>query len=394
MSSAALASNCKSLAPVRKPQRHSAMITIEAIKFNHDSTRTICDALNVRRNASEFVPGPEWQRLRSTRPEDSCAAYALEPIDERRITIKVLLSSINRRLRSAQVRVPDCVKGRIVRFFEGATRFLTFELIDPPVMRGRVGIWNVEWQWEYRLSSSEAWRVFMTTRHRIYVVLAVPTAPWKQTPYAASNLQLPWTDALDYACRWAAGASTKDMAAGLITERLYSLGPTIVTYDCPGGGSSHYSQIGFDATAFLDRLRGGIGNGLYVNCSDCAAIVSTFANALGCNLWQSRMGWDFSLNEVLAIGSAEWQTACNWGRFNYHEVAWKRSCTAREPVYDACLQVDGSDDPTVPPHTPLLPRNLRFGRSGDLLYRDRLASPPGRDRCNPQPGTRQKRPVE
>ena len=33
--------------------------------------------------------------------------------------------------------------------------------------------------------------------------------------------------------------------------------------DCPGGGSSHYSFGAFDCTAFLERLRGGPGNGYY-----------------------------------------------------------------------------------------------------------------------------------
>src|SRR5439155_18829125 len=84
---------------------------------------------------------------------------------------------------------------------------------------------------------------------------------------------------------------------------------------------------------------GGPGLGKYVNCSDCATIVSTFANAVGCDLWQSRMGYGFGLNPLLAIGFNVWQTACGWGSFSYHEVAWKDGCTANDPVWDACLQV-------------------------------------------------------
>jgi hypothetical protein len=58
--------------------------------------------------------------------------------------------------------------------------------------------------------------------------------------------------------------------------------------------------------------------GIYVNCSDCATFVSTFANVLGCNLWQSRMGFGFDLNKLLGIGSNVWQTCCGWVSFNYH----------------------------------------------------------------------------
>jgi hypothetical protein len=107
---------------------------------------------------------------------------------------------------------------------------------------------------------------------------------------------------------------------------------------------------------------------------------------------QSQMGWGFALNERLAIGSNKWQTACGWGGFGYHEVAWESSRTVSDEVYDACLQVDGDGDPTVAPHIPLLSQDLRFGNPGDLLYRDRLATPAGRPNCNPQPATNQ-RPV-
>jgi hypothetical protein len=125
--------------------------------------------------------------------------------------------------------------------------------------------------------------------HRIYVLLDVPTAPWQQAPYQPNNLQLPWTDILDHGCRWAAPATIPDDAAARITRKVYDLGPGIITYDCPGGGSTHYANPGFDCTAFLDRLGGGVGNGQYVNCTDCATIVSVFANAVGADLWQSQI---------------------------------------------------------------------------------------------------------
>jgi hypothetical protein len=178
---------------------------------------------------------------------------------------------------------------------------------------------------------------------------------------------------------------------GAVTRAIYDLGPMTVVYDCPGGGATHYASPKLNLTAFLDRLRGGPGNGVYVNCSDCATILSTFANLLGCDWWQSRMGYSFDLNPLLAIGSSVWQTACGWTSFNYHEVAWAGGCTEADPVCDACLQVNGSPDPTAPPYTPLLPVNLLFGAAGSGFYRDRLAAPSGRTNCKPRPTTRQRR---
>ncbi len=369
------------------------MIEIEAIKFNHELGAATHDALNVRKNATQSISVPEWQRFICVNPEDSRAAYAVEPTKGKLVSIEVSLSSSDPGIAFVEVRVRNQVKTRPVSFINGKTGFVAFELIEPLVTHGRVGLWDVEWHWEYRLGPQHSWRHFATTRHRIYVVLDVPKDPWEQGPYNATNTQLPWTDVLDYACRWAHGATSTDMAAALVTQNVYALGPSVITYDCPGGGFSHYSLTNFDCTAFLERLRGGIGNGIYVNCSDCASIVATFANAIGCNLWQSRMGWGFGLNAMLGIGSSVWQPACGWTSFTYHEVAWEGNCTAIDDVYDACLRVDGDADPVTAPHVPLLPQDLRFGNPGDLLYRDRLATPAGRPNCNPQPGTRQRRKV-
>jgi hypothetical protein len=368
------------------------MFAIEAIKFNRDTGAATHDALNIRKNASQFISAPEWRRFVCVNPEDSRVAYAIAPTRGNPISIEVSLSTTDPSAAFIEVRVEHHVKARPVNFVNGQTGFVSFEL-DLPFAHSSVHVRDVEWHWEYRLRPHHPWHHFAVTRHRLYFVLDVPTGPWKQAPFNAANTQLPWTDVLDYACRWAEGATSTDMAAALVTQSVYDLGPSIVTYDCPGGGSSHYSWPNFDCTAFVDRLRGGIGNGVYVNCSDCATIVSTFANTLGCDLWQSRMGWGFSLNELLAIGSNTWQTACGWSGFSYHEVAWESACTANDDVYDACLQVDGDNDPTSAPRSPLLPQDLRFGNTGDLHYRDRLATPAGRPNCNPQPGTRQRRTV-
>jgi hypothetical protein len=177
-----------------------------------------------------------------------------------------------------------------------------------------------------------------------------------------------------------------------VTREVYNLGPNVIEYDCPNLGSTHYIIVGeFDCTAFLDRLSGGIGSGHYVNCRDCATIVSTFANVLGCDLSQSMMGTNsdvFFLNPMLAIGCNTWHPGCtSWDGhyFSWHEVAWKGACTSDDEIFDACLQVDGDADPTSAPHTPLLPINMRFGNPGDGEYRDRLAAPPIENRqcCEP-----------
>jgi hypothetical protein len=407
------------------------MIQVDSIAFNYDPASATNDALNIRKNASAWVNVPEWQRGISVNPEDSPAAYAIAPTTGNTLHVQVSLSCTDPDLQSAEIRALDnvvyppsqggClgvildiiralvqllvgnvlgeVKARQVSFANGSTGPQLFDLINTKLANALVGVHTTEWRWQYRLGGGAWTDLPQVTKHRIYVVLDMPTAPWQQTPYNAGNKQLPWTDVLDFACNWAAGAKDKDAAAAGITRQVNALGPATVTYDCPGGGSSHYSWPFFDCTAFIDRLRGGTGQGIYVNCSDCATFTSSFSNVLGCDLWQSQMGTAFfQLNDILAIGSNTWQPPCQgidgWhGGFGYHEVAWKGACDVNDNVFDACLKVDGDADPTTPPHTPLLPLNMRFGNPGDGDYRDKLCTPAGRPNCNPTPGTRTRRTV-
>lgn len=49
-------------------------VLLSAIQFNRNCRSKTSGALNVRKNANEFVSVPEWRRDMSYRPEDSVAA--------------------------------------------------------------------------------------------------------------------------------------------------------------------------------------------------------------------------------------------------------------------------------------------------------------------------------
>ena len=400
-------------------------VTLTAIKFNHDPAGATTDALNLRRNATQFVTVPEWQSGVSVNPEDSPAAYSIADTQGNTITIQarfqagtglsaveiraidpavdppgpggcagILHKIVRALIRALSGNVLGEVKARNVTFSGGDSGFVTFELQNLRLWNVGVGVRTTTWTWQYRVGGG-AWTDIATTSHRIYSVLAVPTLPWQQAPYNAANTQLPWTEVLDVACQWAVLAQDPVQAGGRVTQNVFGLGPATFVYDCPGGGGTHYTNYSstFYCTAFLERLKGGPGFGEFVNCTDCATFVSTFANVLGCDLWQSQMGWSFSLNPLLAIGSNTWQTACGWGSFWYHEVAWTGACGAEDRVYDACLEVDGDADPTAAPHTPLLPVDMRFGNPGDGDYRSRLCPPSGQPACQPRPTEKRRRAV-
>lgn len=218
--------------------------------------------------------------------------------------------------------------------------------------------------------------------HRIFVLLGNPTAPWTQPL---------WVAALDLACGWASGAASLDAAATLITERYNASGR--VSYDTISG-STMYGFTTFQLSEMIERLTGGVGLGEKINCTDSANTVSTLANLLGCDLWQSRMESSFALNPVIAIGYNVWEVPFGSG-FSYHEVPWKGLCTQAEHIYDGCLKVDADGDPTQAPHVPLLPTNMLFGDCNAMNYRKRLCPPnaSGCPKCQPQPATRQRRSI-
>jgi len=194
---------------------------------------------------------------------------------------------------------------------------------------------------------------------------------------------------LAVACLWASGATTVRDAATLITARLFSLGPALFEYGCAVFGHEMYTNsvlAVFDCSAFIERVNGGNGNGRYVNCTDCACIVSTLANALGARLWQSRMGSytpAFMTRDIRTIGSARWTSPCGLGLgFMFHEVAWTGNATEFDAVYDGSLLVNANLQP-FGAIVPLLPANLGFGTAFGGLYRSMLTQAEDQFICEP-----------
>ena len=267
----------------------------------------------------------------------------------------------------------------------GLSNEIDFEFMWP--LPGTVQKADVSLDWYARKAPGPSIPVAIGSAvHRLYILIGRPTAPW--------IAETPWVAAIELACGWAAGSATADDAAARITAGYNGSGK--VSYDTVSGATM-YGLSTFHLSAMIDRLNGGAGLGNKVNCTDSADTVSTLANVIGCDLWQSRMSSPsgFKLNPLIAIGYNIW-TIPFGGGFSYHEVAWKGACTQNDNVFDGCLQVDGDADPTRAPHTPLLPTDMRFGDCTAMSYRLRLCPPSsvGCGSCNPQPGsTRQRRPI-
>ncbi len=302
-----------------------------------------------------------------------------------------------------------------------------------------VGIYDVNWGWEYRVLSKtstkeeeiweERWRPICTTRHRIFVTLNTPQFPWM--PYIMPNYNddppypMPlWAEALTVACLWAEGSTTIKEAGKKIADRLYNSGK--FTYNpnssynkekhekIPGkhGGSADGNDRVFLHLFYfskvLERLKGGNGLGDKVNCLDCALIVATLTNTLGGNLqvgkFQNSNSVDYSdpeifekncfeINAIKAIGHPDVPTTMKGLKledrhyFSYHSIAWQpaaEGATFNNPnntIYDACVHfVKAGNEEELETAS-----GRKAGDGSDPnSYRNKLAAPTdkGLIRCN------------
>jgi hypothetical protein len=368
-------------------------VVVAAISFNYDPTGASIDALSIRKNYAKHVSVPEWV-TGETLAAQSPAAYAIAMVAGKTVTIRAKFSISAPTSQTVQVRANGGgILGTIdpaTVTFAGNVATAVLNLTHQTLAAGGVRVADIAWNWQYQVGAG-GWLSMGTTNHRIYVILDAVTGPWVQNANQ-SDQQLPWTDVLDFSCVWASAATSRDAAEAAITRKINSaIG---LTYDTTAGASFYTSAGQFKCTEFINFLDGKPGNpGPKVNCTDCATIVTTFANVLGCDVFASRMQpsattYGFDCNKIQAIGYTNWAYPFN-GAFSYHEVAWMGAGSYMDPLYDACLQVDSSDNPwewTNPnlTHTPQLPLKIQFTTRGisptlpiatpftDSSYRERL----------------------
>ena len=366
-------------------------IEITGIKFNHTPGTINTGALTIRENKTRNITVPEWTP--SKNGGDARAAYSIQDISGNTITVQALFTcdtpGTKVKIRTTGGNLFGDVTAQEVTL---SNNYVSFSLSGTTLTA--IDVLDIAWLWQYQLEGSTTWVDISVTFFRIYTLLSKPCAPWINSTNF-NNTQLPWTEVLDVTNAWAQGATTPAEVKQMITAAVYALGETpvpIIKYDTLHG-ATNYAYPDFQCTEFLDRLAGQYGLGSNVNCTDCATIVSSFTNILGCDLWQSVMGFSFDLRTLRAIGTKVWAVPFN-GKFAYHEVAWEDPCDERARLYDACLELNTNRNTGAP--TPLLPINMVFGPCTNLTdYRAYLTTSGsgGCGSCLPIPGEKEHRTV-
>ncbi len=353
-------------------------VTLAAIKFNYDTGNKGLDAINIRENYTTPVTIPEWQPG-NINAADSPAAYSIKETSGKTVSVQVKFNIDTKSDTSLQIQatgggILGAIDPVTVTFKNGVSdpEYVTIPLSHLNIAGGGINKADISWVWQYQPSGG-SWTTMATTNHRIYVVLESPNLPW--TPdELPSDTQVPWTDVLDFACDWANGKTNQTDAATAITTQVN--GAIGLTYDTSHGASvytlrSSGGKYQFLCTEFLEFLNGGTGKGRIVNCTDCATIVATFANSIGCNITESTMysvaGGQldaFKCNKIIAIGGTAWDYPFPPGnQFAYHEVGWIDGLGYNDMIFDACLKLDNSNDPWNQPDSgrvAKLPTNVKF----------------------------------
>jgi hypothetical protein len=372
----------------------SCPVQLDWILFNHAPGTAATSALNIRRNRLTPIALPEWQPS-MTDPADAPAAYSLEDTRGQQVSIRIRLSAASGFTGTAQVRARGGgVLGPLDPFIAAFSAGSAIEVHVPLAHHtmSSVGRWDVTWEWEVSCADG-LWWPLATTIHRVYIVLRTPQAPWQSTPLGLD--QNPWTEALDVATQLWPGyqpdpvESVAEGLCGMLNPGGAAAQPFRVLYDVEDAGRQHYDGPGqtFNLSALLERARGGEGAGAQVNCDDCAGMVVSLANILGCDLWEQELVTQ-GMRPVMPLGYGRWWLGVvgfieSYGNFGsglllYHTVAWRGDDPASARVFDIAYLLNGYEDPDRPQQPDSDVRVIyyahavRFQEPGSLDYIEQL----------------------
>ena len=389
---------------------------LREIHFNHDPGGATSDAFTLGRCPAFVRPGepltitaPEWKdgiakpvayaRNLVTDPVTIKASFSRGPAGER-VKIRAV-GPVGDRLRvngpARQTTFLGDVQSKFVVFdHEGNSGLQTFDL-KSRIGKAPVGVTDVTWTWQY-YHGGRAWHDFATTTTKVFVTIWLPVTPWKQAVAVAPDL-LPWFEAIQLACQWAAGATTNDDVIRNIATAINGL-PTLV-YDEAGTQFVDTKKEEFLLTLFLSQLYWA--SSVTIDCRGIASALMTFAGLLGVDLRplviENDLGGYMTTFDVKALSSPEWMPE----KWTWHEVAVDPASpvldnmggvmpgvtiAADQPlvdvmgreliVYDANLHLNHD--------APIFPIKVRLGTagSGDQRYRDLLIQKGSGNRATPK----------
>ncbi len=283
--SATLVENASGSSIRRNAHATVCAFTLEGLKFNHDSAACTNDAINIRLDGSTngvyHIQDGEWTRGGATNCP-ACYVGGIRPVVKARFGAQP--ADLATAVLGAEATGGGFVLGNLppkrVAFSGGFSDWIDFDACDgtnaiPVCVRRQQG----SWEWSVTNVQGRALAKFCVATsgpHKVYTVLAHPTAPWRE---AKDDPQCAWAYALEHACRWADGTTTTNATMSAVTSNLfYNMG---FRYDTTNGAPRYLvqklqgTQIFFDLTAYISKKYE------LVNCYDQAFALVSMADVLG-----------------------------------------------------------------------------------------------------------------
>ncbi len=334
-------------------------IDIKAIRFNHAVAETANTALNLRYNADTKISIPEYDAVAHS---SSPIAYIADEVDENlKVEIKVcILKDGKRYFGDVGVRAKEkdisimgnvdqqtipCING----YLQGEYAFVS--LPHNTINKVLIGKYKFIWQWTFTCTDDDSTKHEETiaTEHMVYIIPHKPLGLWQVAD--PNQIFAPWAETMDFVCQEFSNTVQLPLTDEEIKKSVVRLvNESGMKYDIVQG-ACYYTQKNPQPRLYAKRLMEDIKNkkpgGMTVNCNDCACIVAFFLSILGIDMKLAYIASTtlpvFSCNAIQAIGYTDWKVPFGKG-FTYHAL-----CGEVTSVFDACLVLDGSEDPWAAP---------------------------------------------
>ena len=300
--SATLVENASGMSIRRNAHATVCAFTLEGLKFNHDSAACTNDAINIRLDGSTngvyHIQDGEWTRGGATNCP-ACYVGGIRPVVKARFGARP--ADLASAVLGAEATGGGFVLGNLppkrIAFSGGRSDWIDFDACGgtnaiPVCVRRQQG----SWEWSVTNVQGRALAKFCVATsgpHKVYTVLAHPTAPWRE---AKDDPQCAWSYALERACGWAEGAiATNDMFVAVTSNLYYNCQ---FAYDTIEGGTRYWQNSKFDLSGYLAR------RSLLVNCYDQALALTSMGNLLGgdaCPVYTSSFGL-INTNSLIGVG--------------------------------------------------------------------------------------------
>ncbi len=374
-----------------KSTKKKTVIRLESIFFNHNKNdNSGADAINIRKNFNEPVHIPEWERGRKPFP----AAYIINE----KISVVARFSTNKLERFDAKIWAETIigqlgyVEEEMVEFQDGKSEPVLFKVFG--TTPGKITSFLQQWRWYFHdMNNNDGLPMEIgNSKNRLYVILAEPQSPWK-----SSGQTEPWTDVLEWSCKWANCETTPGGAAGKITKALFrTIGGLYDTLE----GRARYTDLDktceetecggapFALTNFINNFP-NVG---VVNCNDMGKSLVTFSNVVGCGMSYMRVNYLCGyLNCIYVIGLGwtnnpfyeikghlrivERNSGSGSGRTHFSDHAFG---SISDNVFDACLTVDTD---CVPDYGPPFRETWMINQPWDRYKKRLIDKRPRLKRC-------------